>query len=276
MKIGIIGNGVVGNATAQAFIGHVDEVRCYDSNPLRCTSTLHETLNSDLIFVCLPTPQKVCSLECDTSILDEFFGSYCRHSATNFVLRSTVPIGYTRSVVDRFNVNNLVHSPEFLTARTAIEDAANPTRLLIGNPDGETNSCTFNLAHVYKTVFYRPRTNSFMPEHDAPIYYMTSDESEAVKLFQNSFSAVKIAFFNEIRCLADKLGLDWDRCLQALLVGGWINPMHTQVPGPDGRRGYGGSCLPKDIANLLSCLQDVECDSWIVEAAIDRNEVDRR
>lgn len=94
-----------------------------------------------------------------------------------------------------------------------------------------------------------------------PLYMMTSDESEAVKLFTNGFFAVKIAFFNEVRALADKLGLDWERVLGGVLSDGRISHNHTQVPGPDGQRGFGGACLPKDLANLIQCLYDAETSS---------------
>ena len=101
---------------------------------------------------------------------------------------------------------------------------------------------------------------------------MTSDESEAVKLMQNGFSAVKIAFFNEMRCLADDRGLDWTRVMDGLLAGGWINPAHTQVPGPDGKRGFGGGCLEKDLANLID---HFGYETLVTRAAYRRNMEDR-
>ena len=101
---------------------------------------------------------------------------------------------------------------------------------------------------------------------------------EAVKLFQNAFSAVKIATFNEFRSLADAMNLDWERCLSALLAGGWINPMHTQVPGPDGY-GFGGKCLPKDLANLIDCIskETGQHSAVMLKAAKLRNDlIDRK
>ena len=104
---------------------------------------------------------------------------------------------------------------------------------------------------------------------------MTSDESEFVKLMQNAFSAIKIAAFNEFRSFADYQKLDWERCLAALLAGGWINPAHTNVPGPDGRRGFGGACLPKDLANLIECMNEEHSPMCL--AALERNQyIDRK
>lgn len=269
MRIGIVGNGVVGNATALAFADR-HEVRCYDHISDRRTHDIHETLESDVIFVCLPTPQKIGSLECDISGIMNFFAGRVHTANRNYVLRSTVPIGTTRMLRERYDLVNLVHSPEFLTARTAVEDAANPTRLLIGNtvPPGELWSNGNRCAELLNILYHQDWPN-------VPKFLMSSDESEAVKLFQNSFSAVKIAYFNEIRCLTDKLELNWDTCMSALLAGKWINSMHTDVPGPDGKRGYGGTCLPKDIANLADCIWKNGCSNWMTTAAMDRNEEDR-
>lgn len=251
MRIGIIGGGVVGQATARSYIEHVEEVRVYDVIKEKSTHTLQDVLQCDIIFVCLPTPQKKDSLECDTSYLEEFFdlklGSANREEVArqrNFVLRSTVPIGTTKRLREKYELTNLVHSPEFLTARCAVTDAQLPARNIIGVPDwtsySKENPCHWNLLQLYTDRFPH-----------VPIYYMTSDESEAVKLFQNSFFAVKITFFNEINQLASKLELDWNTVLKGMLSDGRIHPSHTQVPGQDGWYGYGGTCLPKDLANLV-------------------------
>ncbi len=277
MRIGIIGNGVVGAATAHAFRKHGHEVRCYDHDYTRSEVASASNLLrwAEITFICLPTPQKADSLECDTSAIEDFLFSQARVLEVlgnqNLVLRSTVPIGFTRRMRERFNLPNLVHSPEFLTARTAKEDAENPTRCIIGEPgftaDSEQTECADKLQELYEDLF---------PQEDATekIYFMTSDESEAVKLMQNTFSAVKISLFNEFRTLSDKLEMHWPTILSALLAGGWINPMHTEVPGPDGKRGFGGACLPKDLANFIHCCNEAGVDrfSLVAVAAFTRNE----
>lgn len=280
MKIGIVGNGVVGNATARAFAGY--DVRCYDAQPSRCTHALGDVLESDIVFVCLPTPQRINSLACNLDYIHQFFANV-RHRASfeygysqrvNYVLRSTVPIGTTKMLREKYNLPNLVHSPEFLTARTAVEDACNPTRLVIGTdgpiPIGCDDSCACMLYDLYEEVFGGAGMEC-MPR----IFVMSSNESEAVKLIQNGFSAVKIAFFNEMRTLCDAHKMDWNRVLQTVLAGGWICPMHTQVPGPDGKRGFGGACLPKDLASLVSCLRDFELRNDVCSGAYNRNKEDR-
>jgi UDPglucose 6-dehydrogenase len=123
------------------------------------------------------------------------------------------------------------------------------------------------LIHIYRERF--PATE---------VMLMTSDESEAVKLIQNSFFAVKVAFWNEARSLADVLKLRWDVVMNGILSDGRISPSHTRVPGPDGKRGFGGECLPKDLASLSSLLDDyleVPNGSIVCKAALRRNEIDR-
>lgn len=275
MRIGIVGNGVVGSATGAAFAGHVDEVRYWDRVRVKETHQISDTLDCDIVFVCLPTPQAYDSLGCDLTHIYNFFeyGTPDRFRTANFVLRSTVPIGTTRMLRDKYGLTNLVHSPEFLTARTANEDAANPTRMIIGEPnftpDSEKTGCADLLQELYTKLFKNEEEATYR------IHFMSSDESEAVKLFQNAFSAVKVSAFNEFRSLSDRLGMDWERVLEALLAGGWISPMHTQVPGPDGKRGWGGSCLPKDLNNLISCGADADVAMLMCQAAATRNTFDR-
>ena len=292
MRVGIIGGGVVGRATARAFIEHVNEVRVYDVVKERRTHDLWQIVGSDacdLVFLCLPTPQKPGEMACDTSIIEGFFNEmserYTSLKGVNFVLRSTVPIGTTRKLCEKYHLPNLVHSPEFLTARCAIQDAQMPARNIVGiprSPSGikkEKQTCTGELIQLYSKRF-----------PGVPVHVLTSDESEAVKLFQNSFFAVKVAFWNECRALSDKLGMDWERVLEAVLADGRIGHSHTKVPGPDGKRGFGGTCLPKDLANLIQCMKDAGSLTFshdvagmvgfgtvdgVCQAAYDRNLLDR-
>lgn len=273
MRVGIIGGGVVGRATARAFIEHVADVRVYDVVKERRTHQLHETLDCDLVFVCLPTPQTAGGHACDVSAVEAFFAEQVnlRHfdaRRANFVLRSTVPIGTTRRLREQYGLPNLVHSPEFLTARVAVTDAQLPARNIIGYPatpaGGFGNECGSLLHMLYERRF-----------HGVPVHVMTSDESEAVKLLQNSFFAVKVAFWNECYAFAERAGLDWERVLSAVLADGRISHSHTKVPGPDGKRGFGGTCLPKDLANLITCIEGQGLSAAVTRAASARNERDR-
>lgn len=265
MKIGVVGGGVVGSATARTYLEWADEVRVYDLWAERRSHNLHEVLECDLVFVCLPTPLKDGSLECDLSAITDFFAGRFKSQDVNYVLRSTVPIGTTRMLARDYGLTNIVHSPEFLTARCAMTDAQFPSRNVIGLPNGwtERNQCGELLNGLYANRF-----------PGCPVHIMTSDESEAVKLFQNGLFATTVAYWNEVRCLADEKGLDWVTVIKAVLADGRISRSHCRVPGPDGRRGFGGACLPKDLSMLVSQLGEM---GVVTNAALRRNEcIDRK
>ena len=275
--IGIVGGGVVGSATAKSYVEHVKQVKIFDIDPLRSTARLDETLQSDIVFVCLPTPHHTNSDKCDLSYLEDFFEQFKMHEPSQvtkvLVLRSTVPVGYTRSVQKKLDgYAKVVHSPEFLTARCAALDAQIPTRNIVGLTGDGFNAPT--LRELY----------SLRWPH-VPVLTMSCYESEAVKLFTNSFFAVKIAFWNEMRQYIDAVNdglidtcaivMDWQTIMEAVLLDGRIHPSHTQVPGPDGRYGLGGACLPKDLQNTIQCLKALDVDSPVCTAAAMRNTADR-
>lgn len=256
VTLGIVGGGTVGRATARAFVEHVREVRVHDTLPERRTHGLVDTLDTDLVFVCLPEGE-----------VDAFLNLHDGYRR-NFVLKSTVPIGTTRELARKYGLPNLVHSPEFLTASCSVTDAQLPARNVIGVPDagaGATLDVGIHCAQVLSAL-YRRRFPG------VPVLLMSSDESEAVKLYCNAFFAVKVSLFNEFHDLARTLGLDWGRVLAGVLSDGRISHSHTQVPGRDGF-GFGGACLPKDLAMLIDCAGMM--NAVICKAAADRNRYDR-
>lgn len=265
MKIGIIGGGVVGRATARAWLEHCEQVCIYDLLPQRRTHDLADTLNCDLVFVCLPTPgNHDGTLNC--AAIDQFFGgiqsSRGHHgSDVNFVLKSTVPIGTTRRLAYEYGLPYLVHSPEFLTARCAVEDACNPAQLLVGLTGNGYNALPLRQAHAIRFP-------------GVPVHIMSSNESELVKLAQNSLFALKIAALNELNSYANSQDMEWDNVLDGILGDGRVGRSHTQVPGPDGKYGFGGKCLPKDLSQLVHELGEA---GMVFNAAQRRNiAVDRK
>ena len=173
--VGIIGNGFVGNAVYQNLR---DRVKCkvYDVDQNRSFNTLDEVLSQDFIFVCLPTPMKEGG-ECDLSILDKFFeGLFWDNPDIEgiFIIKSTVPVGTTRRYSEKYNV---IHNPEFLTARNAVEDFKNSERNIVG---GDKGLCE-KFIEFFEVLF-----------PDVPSVIVTSDESEAIKYFSNTFLAYKV------------------------------------------------------------------------------------
>lgn len=268
ITVGVIGGGVVGSATARTWLEHAKEVRVHDSMRERSTHTLVEVLEADVIFVCLPTPQTEGKFGLDISAVTYFFSQEkvtARMSGRLFVLRSTVPVGTTSTLRNAYKGMGLdiIHSPEFLTARCAQVDAQIPSRNVVGIPGYSSHITT--LLTMYSMRF-----------PGVQIHTLTSDESEAVKLFQNGFFAVKVAYWNEIQDLCRERGLSMTKVMNAILSDGRISPSHTQVPGSDGKFGFGGTCLPKDLSEVvvMSALND---DGFsVTEAALRRNFHDRQ
>jgi UDPglucose 6-dehydrogenase len=262
-RIGVIGCGFVGSATAAVWKPRC-EVRVYDRVKERSPNTLSEVLASDIVFVCLPTPE----LEdgsCDTSILDALFASLNHvKNLPCFVIRSTVPVGYTSKVSDEYGYS-VLHNPEFLTARTAYIDAITPARQLIGYAGNSRLCCDdLTLAELYEERF-----------PGVPVMRVPSDVTEMAKLVCNSFFAVKIAFFNEMYRWCQSGGNDWDMLMKCVLSDGRIAHSHTLVPGPDGQMGFGGACLIKDAKNAMTSMDEAEIFNTMIYAALMRNNWDR-
>ena len=169
--IGIVGNGFVGNAVYQNFR---DKTICkvYDVDKNRSLNTLGEVINCDFIFVCLPTPMKAGG-ECDLTIINDFFDKLPECIPATFVIKSTIPIGTTKTFTEKHNV---IHNPEFLTARNAIQDFSNNERNIVG---GDIDLCV-----EFVTMFEKHFPN-------IPSIITSSDESEAIKYFSNTFLAYK-------------------------------------------------------------------------------------
>lgn len=253
MKLGVIGGGVVGKATARCFLEHVEEVRVYDLVKELSTHSKSDTLASDLVVVCLPES------ECE-----DFFR---RCPSGMYVLRSTVPVGFTKRISEEQHHSNLVHWPEFLTERCALTDAQMPARNVVGLPFyPDSNLSASLLFDLLRRRF-----------PGVPLHLATSDESEAIKLMTNSFFAAKVSLFNEFRSFCDRKGMNWQRVLEGVLADGRIAHSHTQVPGPDGKRGYGGKCLPKDLHSLIRCMMETDLLlAPILNAVQVRNRWDRQ
>ena len=133
-----------------------------------------------------------------------------------------------------------------------------PHRQLIGKRIG-------GIGHILLREMYERRFPG------VPIIEVPSQCTEMAKLVCNSFFSVKIAFFNEMHDWADAEGVDWEALMQAVLSDGRIAHSHTNVPGQDGERGYGGACLPKDIANAASRLERLGLIPHVMSAAIANN-----
>lgn len=257
MNLGIIGKGFVGNAIFQG-LNHYYTLKVYDIDPKKSTHTLDEVIKCDLVFLSIPTPMRKETGECDLSYIESVFKKVDKNSTSCiFAIKSTVPVGTTKKLNEKYPKIKIIHSPEFLTARTAATDFICPSRHIIG---GDPENGTDKLKQIYEERF-----------PGVPCQTMTSDESEFVKYFANCFFATKVSYFNEMAIFARAHGLDWDKVIQGVMSDGRIGISHYQVPGFDGSFGFGGTCFPKDINALIKSFEEVGADPVLLKAAWKRN-----
>ena len=231
--IGIIGNGFVGEAQAFAF-SPVAELKIYDIDPLRASNTLAETHNSDYVFVCVPTPMTKDGSQ-DISFVEDVFKNST--SKAIYIIKSTVLPGTTEKLKINYPKTKIIFSPEFLTERTAKLDMLTQNRIILG---GE-----YKWTDLVKKIYLLRFKNKNIIQTD-------SKTAELIKYMNNSFFATKVAIMNEFKLLSDKLGTNWDDALNGFASDGRVGDSHLDVPGPDGKLGYGGKCFPKDVNALIS------------------------
>ena len=240
--VGIVGNGFVGNALYQNLR---DKVQCkvYDVDKNRSFNTLEEVVEQEYVFVCLPTPMRKDG-SCDLSILEKFFEDIEEMDLNileerTFIIKSTVPIGTTKRLAEKHSLTWIVHNPEFLTARNAVHDFKVAQRTVLGGDSLLTN----RVAKLYWGYIYYGQ--------DPEIIQCSSDESEAIKYFSNTFLAYKVAYFNKVYDTCQKLGMDYKNVREGITKDRRIGTSHTKVPGIDRDRGFGGTCFPKDLSSLI-------------------------
>ena len=255
MIIGIVGMGCVGKAMCQSFKLKGINIICYDIN--NNYDKLEDILLTDIVFLCLPTEFN--GEEYDKSAINNI----CEYLNNKYygcvVIKSTVEPNTTNQLQEKYNLK-LYHNPEFLSASTAFEDFHNQSHIVIGMSNKNTNC---DLKKFYET--YYP---------NATISICSSTESESMKIFLNSFYAVKIQFFNELFLLCQKTDTNYNNVLDLMLKNNWINPMHTKVPGTDGKLSYGGACFPKDTNALLNFMKKMDTHHSLLEATInERNKM---
>ena len=277
LTLGVIGGGVLGRAVARGFMEHAD-VKVYDVIEERGNvRNLSEAATCDIVMICLPTPP-LPDGRCDTSYVEDFLRTaYTEeywHKDSCYVIRSTVPIGFTDRWFSQYMKNRpLFHSPEFLTARCSLADFQLPARNIIGAPPVNMDTWTPEFHVAYKRLFdlYTARFPG------VPLFSMQSNASELVKLACNAFFAAKVSMFNLFREVSEAALVDWPTVCDAIMADGRIAHAHTLTPGPDGKPGFGGTCLPKDTASLFHSANKMGVQSAVLlEAILENNDRMRR
>ena len=242
-KIGVVGQGYVGTAVKTAFEKHYKTFTFDLNGNCNCESILDLVDESDIIFVCVPTPMKKDG-SCDVSIVESVIDEIEDVDITGkiVVIKSTVPPGTTERLNQKCENIQVIFNPEFLTEANYIEDFKNQNRIILGG----VRPATTKVKQVYSKVL--PKTK---------VIKTGSTHAEMVKYMTNTFLATKVSFANEMKQVCDKLDIDYDKVVEYATYDDRLGKSHWAVPGPDGKLGFGGSCFPKDINALISLSNDL-------------------
>lgn len=256
MNLGIVGNGFVGNALYEGMRTHFD-CYIYDIDEKRSHSSLQEVAQCDFIFLCVPTPMQS-SGSIDMSYINNSVENLKQNGLKKtsiIVIKSTVTPG-TCATLQKTLKNYVLSNPEFLTERYALEDFLNPRCIIIGGDNDPRDK----LYKMYNKRFSNRK------------YFLTdSTTSELIKYTTNCFFGLKVTFMNEMKEICDAAGGNWEDLVDGFIAEGRVHPEHLDVPGHDGKLGFGGKCFPKDMNALVSYAIKEGLDPELLSSAIKKN-----
>ena len=257
--IGIVGNGFVGSAVRYGFspnVGVDAEVKVYDKDPNKSTHSLREVVDSNIIFLSVPTPSNSDG-SMNVDIVDSVLGDISQYAdlfeVGIILLRSTVTPGTTSKLQKKYPNLRIVFNPEFLTERSANFDFINQSRFILGGSSDDV---------IEVSELFRERFGSTLS-----IIETNYETAELIKYMTNTFFATKISFLNDMKLLADKCGVIWEDALEGFVRDGRVGHSHLNVPGHDGKFGFGGSCFPKDIQALINFGESRGVDMNVLKGA---------
>jgi UDPglucose 6-dehydrogenase len=249
MKIIIAGYGFVGKAVSNALTNH----KLCIVDPAYTSAEIEHFPDADGLIICVGTPSNALG-DCDTSQIYSVMRDTPVHIPV--LLKSTVPPDKLEKLLKDYPDHSICYSPEFLRAATANKDFLEQKYMVIGGDDPEG---------FWQTLFQEQLPSCKM-------FFRTSvTEASMIKYATNCFLSVKVAFFNQLYDMCEQNGANYDIVRQVLTHDNRIGNSHMMVPGPDGERGFGGACFPKDTNAFIHYADRVNQAHTLVESAVKYN-----